>query len=534
MHQSSKDSQEFLFSHTTRPALASLPRLKTPGWPSVAGLRLAVVGLAVMVSGCGTAGMYDGYGVESLSSTSSSVSEVQRLRSQLTGGAADTAGTVGTVSTVGTAGVAINNSNALIDNKCFENTPSTNCNVARNNVVASLLIASDDMCQAHLKTIFGNEAAFNITAGTIAVMASGWATLTNKIAAKTSMAALSTFANAERSLVNDTVYKERMITAITTKIRQAREQKSLEILHHFNDNIESYPVMLALSDVTKYHYTCSFMYGLEKALDEGVQSSMESRKVKLEQEKQQLVNLIDARNSNEKLDRTATEGAISRVKEIDKTLQAMVTLDAVNVVPSSQLAIIRKNFSNAVGSITQADSILNQMVSGYMSKATDQTGLNQEIISAWKTSETPSRCSNKIDDLYMSEVGALALQNQSATTERNIKIEQSQIDGSAIASEMIALAAKYSAQADAIKLKWDMDLKASLAELIKTRSDFSSVEASDPRKIQLQADLITKDNAYKALLISKIDGLNPTVSNTNNSPVLDSSQVSKLGNLCQQ
>lgn len=365
MHQSSNVSQCSPLPHNTHPRRAGSHKLKIKNRLGAAGLRLFVCGLVATISGCGSMGMYNGYGVNPLSegvnSATGNLPEVQELRKQIEKNLGETS------------------PNTMVGKTCFSNTPESTCNTSRNNAVASLLIASDDMCQKHLKSIFGNEAGVNIATGTVAIMSSGWATLTNGVAAKTSLSALSTFANAERSLINETVYKERMVTAITTKIRQAREQKSLDILHHFNDSIATYPVMLALSDVVKYHYTCSFMYGLEKALDEGVQSSLESKKVKLEQEKQQLINFIDARTGSGKHDPTVLEGARNRVQEIDKALQTMVNMDATTIPAAQGMAAVLDDFPVQVAHIDSINNKFNKAKGDLAAKAKASGALKEKL-----------------------------------------------------------------------------------------------------------------------------------------------------------
>lgn len=188
----------------------------------------------------------------------------------------------------------------LVSQVCFNvPVPSANaaeCQQQRNAAIATLLNASDDLCQAHLKTIFGNDASFNIVTGSITSLAAGWATITNGASAKSAMSAVAAFSNAERSLVNETVYKNMVVTAVTKKIREARDTKAAAIIPgNFAKTINAYPMLMGIYDVIGYHYTCSFMFGLEKALEEGTQSTIDSKKAKLEQDKQMLELYLDNR-----------------------------------------------------------------------------------------------------------------------------------------------------------------------------------------------------------------------------------------------
>jgi len=184
-------------------------------------------------------------------------------------------------------------SEGLVDPNCFtalaDPMKAASCKHQRNTAIAVLLNASDDMCQVHLKTIFGNEASFNIISGTIYNLATGLATGISGLTAKTALSAVALFASAERSLVNETIYKNLLVTAVTTKIREARDAKAAPMLaENWAKDTDSYPMLRVMRDVIDYHYTCSFMFGLEKALKEGTQPAVDSKKMKLEQEIQLL------------------------------------------------------------------------------------------------------------------------------------------------------------------------------------------------------------------------------------------------------
>jgi len=232
-----------------------------------------------------------------------------------------------------------NGSEGIVDASCFDaplaaSTNATSCQQQRNSAIAVLLTASDDLCQAHLKTIFGNDAAFNIATGSIATLFSGAAAISGSASAKSALAAISTFSNAERSLVNETVYKNMIVTAVTKKIREARATKVAAILpSDLTKSMSDYPMVLAIRDVLDYHYSCSFMFGLEKALEEGTQSGIDGKKAKLEQERNALQLYLDTRAANKSLDQTGVAGAQARMKEIDAQL---TTLDKASAaVPSS-------------------------------------------------------------------------------------------------------------------------------------------------------------------------------------------------------
>jgi hypothetical protein len=105
--------------------------------------------------------------------------------------------------------------------------------------------------------------------------------------------------------------------------------------------IDEYPMMAALRDVVKFHYTCSFMYGLEKALEEGMQTTVESKRVKLEQDKLNLelyvankTNTLKAQGVTAAADLAADpgiKGANSRIAVIEEQLLSLLRVGAPTV-----------------------------------------------------------------------------------------------------------------------------------------------------------------------------------------------------------
>ncbi|MFD0913868.1 hypothetical protein [Methylophilus luteus] len=154
----------------------------------------------------------------------------------------------------------------------------------RNAVAAGLMVVSDNICNEHVKTIFGNDAAFNLGFGTATNLFAGAATVAASTGAKTLFSALALFSNAERSLVNETVYKTMISTAITAKIRESRKGLRTTIINNLDtkDNDE-YVFDRAIQDVIEYHNSCSFINGLELALKEGTQNNSANKRLTLNQ-----------------------------------------------------------------------------------------------------------------------------------------------------------------------------------------------------------------------------------------------------------
>ena len=172
---------------------------------------------------------------------------------------------------------------SCVDDTAVSNTAKAACVRARQIVVGDLVALSDQMCAIHKQTIFGNEAAFNISTGTLTNAFSGAATVVGGAGVKAVLAAVAAFSNAERSLVNETVYKSILVPAVTKKIDESRQAKLGIIKENLKKGISDYSLSSAVFDVLEYHQDCSFMEGLQKALDEGTQDKSALDAAKLSQ-----------------------------------------------------------------------------------------------------------------------------------------------------------------------------------------------------------------------------------------------------------
>ncbi len=162
----------------------------------------------------------------------------------------------------------------VVPQACWEGgTDASNaCQAARNRIIVDWVSASDALCAEHVKTIFGNEASFNIAAGTLTNVLAGAATVVGGAVAKSALSAGAFLANSERSLVNETVYKSVLVPAVVKKIRMLREDSRKQIVSRLKDGVPDYSIHEAILDVVAYHQSCSFMHGLQKALEEGTLS----------------------------------------------------------------------------------------------------------------------------------------------------------------------------------------------------------------------------------------------------------------------
>ena len=214
----------------------------------------------------------------------------------------------------------------------------TDCRAWRNAATAALMANSDEVCVAHMRTIYGNEAAYNVTFGTITNYFAGAATVVEKVSQKSLFSALALFSNAERSLINESVYKTAVVSTVSKKIRESRELRRNAILNHLrNDALDAYPVNQAISDVLDYHNTCSFMYGLERAIEEGSTSGAEHRRQALESELRRLMGeaVLIAQDGNDSVKTAYRTGLEERIKAIHAELKV---LTAAKSEPSNNAA----------------------------------------------------------------------------------------------------------------------------------------------------------------------------------------------------
>lgn len=172
----------------------------------------------------------------------------------------------------------------LVTSECFglAGTDTGNsCQRQRNNAIAALMLGSENSCLLHRKTMYGNEASYNIAFGSAASLFAGMASVVSDAHRKSILAALSLFSNAERSLINETVYKTMLVPIVDKKIVELRDAKAQAMQARLKEPLDKYSVNEALSDWTSFHSACSFMTGLQKALDEGAQGGNAQKMLRL-------------------------------------------------------------------------------------------------------------------------------------------------------------------------------------------------------------------------------------------------------------
>ena len=180
------------------------------------------------------------------------------------------------------------------------------CAGQRNQAISLLMTESAYLCVQHLTQIYGKEAAVNIATGSIASLSSALAAI-SPLSRAQALSALSSFSSAERALMNETIYKNLMTTAIATKIEEMRSTGGRALLAKKTQKYDDYRVEDAVSDVLDYHASCAFHRGLELALKEGTNTNPESKRRAAEVKAQALQNQIDTRATILNLDSAAKQ-----------------------------------------------------------------------------------------------------------------------------------------------------------------------------------------------------------------------------------
>ncbi len=170
-------------------------------------------------------------------------------------------------------------SKSIVSEACFVGgaDEADACRRERNEALSILMMASSNLCLKHRQSIYGREAATNFTFGTLTNFFAGAAAVVNSDSAKTLYAALALFSNSERSLVNESVYKQMVVTAVDKKIVESYESKILAIDEKMSRLYANYGIYQGLSDISDLHNSCSFMSGLRLALEEGTRGSNANR-----------------------------------------------------------------------------------------------------------------------------------------------------------------------------------------------------------------------------------------------------------------
>jgi hypothetical protein len=163
----------------------------------------------------------------------------------------------------------------------------------RDQATYSLITVSDHLCNVHLSNIVSNSNAWNVSAGTITNLLAGLASIGSNSASQARLAAGAAFSNGTRSLVNNEIYAQSLATTIVRAIEIKRTSMGKDIADKLKTNDETaYPFFAAISDVEKYHNSCSFYVGVSEItrLVETRQDSIQDIKSRIQTLKEQKAN----------------------------------------------------------------------------------------------------------------------------------------------------------------------------------------------------------------------------------------------------
>lgn len=218
---------------------------------------------------------------------------------------------------------------AAFDRCARSEVSSDQCRALRNAALATLIGVSDHACNEHLKSIYGRESGWNVALGSLATLFSGTASVVGSTAAKSNYAAASTFFGAERSLANEVVYKNQLVPAIHYKIVEKRQERRTALFLRFPVADTDYPFRAAIADAIQYHYTCSFMEGLQWALREGTTDSEQIRLLRAREHlRSAQVDLASAQARTTAADDLAVREAAARVQALGRLIRQLETGEA--------------------------------------------------------------------------------------------------------------------------------------------------------------------------------------------------------------
>lgn len=141
----------------------------------------------------------------------------------------------------------------------------------RETLISDMIALSDKKCSWYKATVMANANVWNISAGTATILFAGAASVIPhaKTAADFSAAAAATAGI--RSLANQEIYADALVTTILRAIDVKREKKFAVISTGLL--ADSYSVATAVRDVQTYHDSCSLVAGLVE-----VTSALDNRK----------------------------------------------------------------------------------------------------------------------------------------------------------------------------------------------------------------------------------------------------------------
>lgn len=174
--------------------------------------------------------------------------------------------------------------NTAMNSECPEDITSIKDNKAMLRECAAYLeVASDKICTVHLSKIFGNRAVTNATLGIVASGAGIAGGLVSGTAAN-ALSGSSGFLTADRSILNEEIYRNYVAEAIIKEIIDNRNNLKNSILADIVAGPDSASAILGpqelLQRVLEYHNNCSFYAGLTSLIGKAGNSGQRASDVK--------------------------------------------------------------------------------------------------------------------------------------------------------------------------------------------------------------------------------------------------------------
>lgn len=162
----------------------------------------------------------------------------------------------------------------------------------REILISDMIALSDKKCSWYKATVMANANIWNIGTGTAAILFAGAASVISHANTAADLAAAAAATSGIRSLANQEIYSDALVTTILRAIDVKREKKLAIISIGLRS--DNYSVAAAVRDVQTYHDACSLVAGLVE-----VTSALDNRKksrAEVERDIQSLEGAIERAN----------------------------------------------------------------------------------------------------------------------------------------------------------------------------------------------------------------------------------------------
>lgn len=152
-------------------------------------------------------------------------------------------------------------------------TPDSLGQANRNRLMSVLITHADNICVQEKGRLLATQSTANFALSFITTALSGASTIVGGQTASDILSALATQANATRSNVNESFYRNQITQAINSAIDRERQRLMTQIIASRELDREAFDVDQMIALVNSYHHACSFERGLQLLLDASLDSS---------------------------------------------------------------------------------------------------------------------------------------------------------------------------------------------------------------------------------------------------------------------